>query len=252
MSFETPEPESSSNDRWLNSFANLMMLLFALFVVLFASSKADVKKLEEVAQSLRSALDAKSKPQAAQPSAAAPVNEADLSSGELQAGLAGIVESLFREANPEAKGPQTWVEFEDLGEGAFLLRISPEGLFRPGEARVDARMRPLLDRLGELIRKSSRKLKIEGHADYEDSELLSRVSGSAEESFSAKNTWELSALRSAWVAQYWMRKFDFDPAKMEVTAFGKYRPMAPGKTARAVNNRRLEVVIEKKDERTKN
>lgn len=246
MKLQNEGEESGSNDRWLNSFANLMMLLFALFVVLFASSKADVKKLELVAQSLQQALDSKAK--TPPPAASTPTNEGsgakvDMTSAELQAGLASVVDAIFREANPSSRGPQTWVEFEELADGAFLLRISPEGLFRPGETRVEEDLRPLLDRLGELIRKSSRRLKIEGHADYEDSEILTHEKSTR----AAKNTWELSALRGAWVAQYWMRKFDFDPAKMEVLAFGKYRPLPTGGASKHVNQRRIEVVIEKKD-----
>lgn len=238
------ESSASGGGNWSGPFANLMMLLFALFVVLYAATKADVKSLEEETARLQAELQQKKNlPSAATSSGSgASPSEGEMASSALQSGIADAVDALFREANPTARGPQTWVEFEDLGDGAFLLRISPEGLFRPGEARVDSKLRPLLDRLGSLIRKSSRRLKIEGHADYEDSELLSREGG--ESSTDAMNTWELSARRSAWVAQYWMRKFDFDPQKMEVVAFGKYRPM-PAKTQKPSANRRLEIVIEK-------
>jgi len=236
------ESASSAGGNWSGPFSNLMMLLFALFVVLYATTKADVKRLEDETAHLRSELELKKNPPPAETSSApAASTPGETASAELQSGIAAVVDALFREANPQSRSSQTWVEFEDLGEGSFLLRISPEGLFQPGEAKVDPKMRPLLDRLGELIRKSSRKLKVEGHADYEDAELLSRQGG---ESADAKNTWELSARRSAWVAQYWMRKFDFDPLKMEVVAFGKFRPL-PGKKGLPSGNRRLEIVIEK-------
>ena len=88
----------------------------------------------------------------------------------------------------------------------------------------------LLEILGDAIRSTGRSIRIESYADAQDSEALAQV-GSGQV---IKNSWDLSALRSAWIAQYWMRRFDFDPAKMEVVAFGK----SPGK-------RRIEVIIER-------
>ncbi|WP_082833115.1 flagellar motor protein MotB [Geobacter anodireducens] len=51
------EPEKQpSHERWLVSYGDLLTLLFAVFVVLYAMSQADKKKTEEVMQSIQSAF----------------------------------------------------------------------------------------------------------------------------------------------------------------------------------------------------
>src|ERR1700744_3338420 len=49
-----PAPENK--DRWLISYADFVTLLLALFVVLFASSQPDKRKVRQVADSVTQAL----------------------------------------------------------------------------------------------------------------------------------------------------------------------------------------------------
>src|SRR5271165_5966987 len=49
------EPEN--HDRWLVSYADFITLLFAFFVVMFASSQADRGRAQEMSESVRKALD---------------------------------------------------------------------------------------------------------------------------------------------------------------------------------------------------
>src|ERR1700728_430624 len=46
----------SSHERWLVSYADFITLLFAFFVVLYASSQADRKKQAEFAQAIHEAF----------------------------------------------------------------------------------------------------------------------------------------------------------------------------------------------------
>jgi chemotaxis protein MotB len=230
-----------NQDRWQGPFSNLMMLLFALFVVLYASARVELGKMKQLAESLQAQIDSPQKPLLTPP--------VDIESGStpivgteelLQVKMSDAVGMLFKNEYPDSSKTQDWVEFESLANGSFLVRIAPDELFDVGQVRVKESMMPLLNALGGLIKKSSRRIRIEGHADYEDSEALSRQTQG-----SLKNTWELSSLRAAWVAQYWMRKFDFDPAKMEVSSWGKYKPLPALKGLKQKNNKRLEIVIEK-------
>ena len=52
------KPEQHANhDRWLVSYADFITLLFAFFVVMFASAEADRGKAARVSESVRKALD---------------------------------------------------------------------------------------------------------------------------------------------------------------------------------------------------
>src|ERR1017187_2845936 len=46
-----------NHERWLVSYADFITLLFAFFVVMFASTQADKAKAREVSESVRSALE---------------------------------------------------------------------------------------------------------------------------------------------------------------------------------------------------
>src|SRR5262252_322141 len=51
---EPPQPEN--HERWLISYADFITLLFAFFVVMFASSQTDRAKAQAMSDSIRSAL----------------------------------------------------------------------------------------------------------------------------------------------------------------------------------------------------
>src|SRR5579863_10328454 len=50
-----PEPEN--HERWLVSYADFITLLFAFFVVMFATSQADKGKAQQVSDSVKRALE---------------------------------------------------------------------------------------------------------------------------------------------------------------------------------------------------
>jgi len=49
-------PEHVNHERWLVSYADFITLLFAFFVVLFASSQSDKKKQMKLAEAMQSAF----------------------------------------------------------------------------------------------------------------------------------------------------------------------------------------------------
>src|SRR4051795_3945004 len=53
------EEEHENEERWLVSFADMMTLLFCLFMVLFAISSVNTSKFEELAKSLQDAFSGK-------------------------------------------------------------------------------------------------------------------------------------------------------------------------------------------------
>lgn len=230
---------AGAENRWTLAFAIVMLLLFALFLVLYSVSKKESVKLREQMETLRTE---KAKP--------APIQEASTveqasPQREAAAANAGLQDAILNEAKSflsvDASGSKSKansdVEVLDLASGDFLVRIAAPNLFSAGSSRISAETRAFVDRLGELIVKSGRRLRIEGHADFDDSEAIGR------EASEYPNTWELSAARSAALAQYWMRKFNLDPQRIESAGFGKYRPLEKKVGRPSQANRRIEVLI---------
>lgn len=232
----------AQDNRWTLPFAIVMLLLFALFLSLYSLSKKESARLLEQIETLKH-----SKPKAA-PKESPPSGDTNVAQSAAPAN-ADLQVAILNEAKlflaTDSKGNKTKeqsdVEVLDLASGDFLVRVAAPDLFAPGNAKVAASIRPFVDRLGALIVKSGRRLRIEGHADFDDSETISRKASEY------SNTWELSGARSAALAQYWMRKFDLDPAKIESAGFGKYRPLEKKVGRPPQANRRIEIVILRAD-----
>lgn len=60
MARKKPPPEHVNHERWLVSYADFITLLFAFFVVMFASSQADKGKAQQVSDSVKKALEGES------------------------------------------------------------------------------------------------------------------------------------------------------------------------------------------------
>src|SRR5579864_4583862 len=56
MARKMRQPEHENHERWLISYADFITLLFAFFVVMFASSQTDKVKAQQMSDSIRSAL----------------------------------------------------------------------------------------------------------------------------------------------------------------------------------------------------
>ncbi len=50
-------PEHENHERWLVSYADFITLLFAFFVVMFASSQTDKARAKQVSEAVQKALD---------------------------------------------------------------------------------------------------------------------------------------------------------------------------------------------------
>src|SRR3954465_1829518 len=53
------EEEHENEERWLVSYADMMTLLFALFMVLFSISSVNISKFQDLQRSLQSAFSGK-------------------------------------------------------------------------------------------------------------------------------------------------------------------------------------------------
>src|ERR1700730_14522524 len=60
MARKKPHAEHENHERWLVSYADFITLLFAFFVVMFATSQTDKAKAQQVSDSVKKALEGES------------------------------------------------------------------------------------------------------------------------------------------------------------------------------------------------
>ena len=209
------------NNAYLLPYAGLMTLLFALFAALYALSLKDSLKAKSAVQGIKKSFSlgqGGSGRGATDPFA--PGNKSGTGETEL-AQVQRIIGDLPGESQI----------FED--RRGIIVRIAAQDFFGPGEAHAGDDFLPLLNRIGRVVAKSARAVKIEGHSDPAEMGLKTYPSD-----------WELSASRAAWVARLWIASFGLDPARIQITGFSHHRPLDEGSTEWAQGkNRRVEIVL---------
>lgn len=127
------------------------------------------------------------------------------------------------------------VEIEQLRD-QLSVRVLDRILFRSGSAEILPPGRAVLDKLAAVFAGSEDHIRVEGHTDIVPI-------GTALQAKYPTN-WELSTARAASVVRYFETARQIDPLRLEAVGFSKYRPVAQGDTAEALQrNRRVEIVL---------
>jgi chemotaxis protein MotB len=224
-----------NHDRWLISYADFVTLLFAVFVVLFASSQIDKKKQAQLSSSIQSAFqqmglfDAPSKRLMVEkvPGGDAPVTAPGAAASPTPA-MEQIEQRLKQAAGAEIRSEM--ITIRESNEG-LVVSLSEAGFFDSGVAEIRPSAFPVLDRIAACLPDTG--LRIEGHTD--DVPIATAQFAS---------NWELSSARASSIARLLLRHPNLQPAEMSVAGYAGYRPIASNDTAEGrARNRRVDIVI---------
>jgi len=225
-----PSEQHGSSERWLVSYADLITLLFALFVILYAESKADVDKFKKVQESIHDAFEGVTPGPSAQTTSSgvsrsapqpspSPVSEFSRTRNELQ-------ESMKLESGVADLNDKVQISEDDRG---LVVRLAAQDFFDDGVVEARADLRPLLDRIAKVLSGVPNPIRIEGHTDIEEE----RSRG-----------WELSSERAAWVVKYWIKRWAIDPARLSAAGFSYFHPLTQRKDDYSRGkNRRVEIIV---------
>jgi chemotaxis protein MotB len=213
--------EPANHERWLVSYADFITLLFAFFVIMYATSQADAAKFRQVAESLRSSLKGPAAAPGPGPGAipepgAGSVGGQGQSDGasasprgaaSRDAGLRELEAALAEDFSVEAGASGAGVLQMERDPRGLVLRLAVANAFAPGESAVGEDLRPLLDRLAHVLSARAYRVRIEAHA-------------AAADTAAGAEPWALSAARAAWVARYWRKRFAWDAGQLEIAGLG--------------------------------
>lgn len=144
--------------------------------------------------------------------------------------LAKIFEELEVLVGQSSFNEEVSLSFSPEG---LVMRLSDYTLFDLGVADINPEALPLLNKIGEIIAKTSYQVRIEGHTDNLPIHNAKFPSN-----------WELSTTRAVNVLRY-LRKIHEIPAnRLSAVGFGEYRPLAPNDSdAQRAQNRRVEIIF---------
>ncbi len=209
-----------SQDRWLVSYADLMTLLFALFVVLFATSRHSAEALGKLSGAIHSGFAGRSTVAGSSPvPAVEEENGSDALEGQLRAVLGDAIAK-------QAVGLK-------LTPDGLVLSFEELGFFHSGEAGLLPGQAATIEKAGTVLQQHGATLRVEGHSD--DQPIHNAVFAS---------NWELSAARAMTVLLLLVNETHYDPTRISVAGYGPYRPVADNGTVEGrQRNRRVDLVV---------
>ncbi len=227
----------AGRDRWLLSYGDFMTLLLALFVVLYASARADVDKSSNLLEGIQSAFKFDTPPMLIAPPIPIdmlPANEVvDDESGAaeplvlLQQQITAALEEREREV-----GTASGATLHQSERGLVLSLASAE-FFPEGGVAIPPERRAVLATLAPFLGAHSGSLHFEGHTDAQGITSTTYPSN-----------WELSTARAAAVARLFIDDHGIDARKVATTGYAEFRPIAgPDEADQKARNRRVEIVI---------
>ncbi|GFO56077.1 flagellar basal body stator protein MotB [Geomonas sp. Red276] len=243
------EPEKEPNhERWLVSYGDLLTLLFAVFVTLYAMSQQDKKKAEDAAQSIREAFGmvqvgsgASQKP--AIIDGGKPVIVPDLHRPSLPPPAVSGRKPLAGESDLRAikaaldaylmkKGAGGKVS-TSLSERGLVISLKEAGFFDSGSAGLKGDNSEIVGEVAAIVNRYANRCSIEGHTD--DQPINNRQYNS---------NWDLSTARATSLVKKLVGEYGVSPQQVSATGFGEYQPVAENATAEGrAKNRRVDVVV---------
>jgi chemotaxis protein MotB len=216
--------------RWLLTYADLITLMMAFFVIMYAMSKADTAKFNALKSTLAMAFRTDG-------SAASLIyNQPGVQPVEQVASMDGKKEiedfhDIIRKVQASVKD-QRQVAFI-VDERGLTVRFLDNILFDSGSAALRAEGHEMLDAVGTALKNSPRYVRVEGHADNLPINTVRFPSN-----------WELSAARSIAVTRYLIDKHGADPRRLSSLGYGEFRPLYPNTSdENRAKNRRVDIVI---------
>jgi chemotaxis protein MotB len=246
--------EHPNHERWLVSYADFITLLFAFFVVMFAVSQVDSKKLGRFVQSVNLAFEFRGPfPQTSQKpgpggdkgllgiSTESAVPFGPIVKGSLDAERSKRLPSRRERAGQvrsRIERALAGTPFADkvrvrLSTRGIVVSLAEGGFFDPGSAAVRSDSLGALKSVAMALRDEPGPVAVEGHTDNVPIHTAMFPSN-----------WELSTARATTIVRYLIDRVGFDPRRLSATGFGEYRPEADNSTPEGrLRNRRVDLVL---------
>ncbi|MGY8773522.1 MULTISPECIES: flagellar motor protein MotB [Spongiibacter] len=262
MSDAPTKKASAGAPAWVLTFADLMSLLLAFFVLLFSFSEMDKQKFKELSGSMRDAFGVQREVPAFSPPIGTSIIARDFSPGQpkptienqvrqeaaidmrsfaevplneemaiTEEDLAEDLEKVKEHLAVEIQ--EGLVEVDDDGERVITIRIRETGSFPSGSADMDRDFLPVINKIAVLVEDIGGHVVIAGHTDklpiYNQR---------------FHSNWELSAARAATVLERIVEVSGRSASYFRLAGHADTRPIDTNDTAEGrARNRRVEVIL---------
>ena len=247
----------ANHERWLVSYADFITLLFAFFVVLYASSQVDQRKVGKLALAIQVAFQelgvfpastTQIPLDSGEPMPLSPVQVIEnakhttdlrlvipspndpLAAASEEANLTSLQAELQHALQHEISLHTVALHRETEG---LVISLREFGFFDSGSNVLKASALPALDRIASILAVRTCRLRIEGHTDNVPIHTAQMASN-----------WELSTARSTELVRLLILRYGFPPQRLSAAGYAEYHPLASNDTPQGrAQNRRVDIVI---------
>lgn len=221
--------EHENAERWLLTYADLITLLLAFFIVMYSMSQVDSKKFGAVSTALKRVLSGGGLLLKGESGTVIAPRESSVptESQELKLVLGKV------QAELESRHLAGKVRLSHDARGV-VLSLGESLLFESGQAELSVAAQALLDTVSDLVVVFPNEVRVEGHTDNVPMH---------NQHFDSN--WELSAARATAVVRYLIESKRMPPYQLSAAGYGEFRPAMPNDIPehRAMN-RRVDFVIQ--------
>lgn len=236
MARKKKHPEHVNHERWLVSYADFITLLFAFFVVMFAVSQVDSKKVGRFTESFSKAVGIDMFPDSGKgllPGADtqfATAVENDTPKGSpLPIELQGF-RIAITELTKKKELPKELAIIERRNE--LVIRLADDVLFASGDDELQPKSVQAFQAIAKQLHDRPVEVRVEGHTD--DRPIHTSH---------FRSNWELSTSRATAVVRL-LAKEGIDAKRLSAAGYGEFHPLAGNDTDEGRRkNRRVDLVI---------
>ena len=222
--------EEEGGEAWLLPYSDLMTLLLAVFIVLFAVSQVDQAKAKDMSEAFTEEMMTQSyiisqlNEQETVQNESPPVSDSELQKlEELKAELDAKLKSENLDASIKTS----------IDKRGLVIRFNNAIIFEPGSAQIKKENEDTLLEIANMLSVMDNFIRIEGHTDNipMNSDLF-------------PSNWDLSSARAVNVVRLFVNNANASPEKLIAVGYGEYRPIADNATEEGrAKNRRIDIIV---------
>ncbi len=246
---DEPQRSGEGSPLWMTTFADMVTLMMAFFVLLLSFANMDMVKYRGLVESLEESFGAEKTHEGKEEvfsttfvklsdqESSTSIKVQDLNLNARDKALKTQMLSRLRGFVSDKRLEKT-MKVEDTAEG-ILVRVQGDVMFDPGDAELRPEALVILRELADLTERYPYPLAIEGHTD--DLPVTSKR---------FESNWELSAARAIAALRFLTESGEVSPGRLSVAGYAHTKPLvrnlSPEHRAR---NRRVEFLFHNRPDR---
>jgi chemotaxis protein MotB len=252
MARKKKHPEHANHERWLISYADFITLMFAFFVVMFASSQTDKTKVEQISSAVKEALEHGGVPTVVHEIMGGTVDDKGRGNAMMK-GPGGSQKMIPNKTEiPESKVAVTdlmpsmvylnKILAAEIKAGKVEVRLDARGLvvslrqaafFPSGGDEIALSGMPSIEKIAKIVQELPNPVRLEGHTDSIPIHTQRFPSN-----------WELSTARSIAMLQVFTGKYRIPDDRFAVAGYAETKPIDTNESDEGrMHNRRVDIVI---------